>query len=122
MERASRGNRVDMGYVIVFVVSLAVGVAVFFATMRQVGPLGAPGFGERAVASAGGPPPDPGPGMSYVPVASSRHDWQARLTGVLGLLVSVAVAGIALAISLYVLGSLVAKLFGGVAGSDTPSA
>ncbi|HSL09922.1 MAG TPA: hypothetical protein VLA82_01225 [Actinomycetota bacterium] len=107
-----------MGYLIVFVVAVAVGVAVFFATLRGVGPMGIAGFGERAPAASVGPPPDPGPGMSYVPVQESRHDWQARLTGVLGLLVAVAVAGIALAISIYALGVLIGKVFGGVGGAD----
>jgi hypothetical protein len=108
-----------VGYLIVFVVSAAVGLAVFFAALRGTGAIGAPGFGETASETAGGaPPPDPAPGMSYVPVQESRHDWQARLTGVLGLLVSVAVAGIALAISLYVIGVLIGKLFGDVAGGD----
>ncbi len=106
-----------MAYLIVFVVSLAVGVGVFFAALRGVGPIGAPGFGPTAGA-AGGPPPDPGPGTSYVPVQQSRHDWQARLTGVLGLVVSVAVAGIALAISLYLVGVLIGKLFGSMGGGD----
>ena len=110
------GNRRTVGYLIVFIVAVGVGVAVFFATLRGFGPVGASGFGETAPA---GPPPDPGPGMSYVPVQESRHDWQARLTGVLGLLVSVAVAGIALAISIYALGVLVGKLFGGVGGDAT---
>ena len=108
-----------MGYLIVFVVSAGVGLAVFFVALRGTGAVGAPGFGEPASATAGGaPPPDPAPGMSYVPVQESRHDWQARLTGVLGLLVSVAVAGIALAISLYAIGVLIGKLFGDVAGGD----
>ena len=107
-----------MGYLIVFVVSAAVGLAVFFAALRGTGAIGAPGFGEPASTTGGAPPPDPAPGMSYVPVQESRHDWQARLTGVLGLLVSVAVAGIALAISLYVIGVLIGKLFGDVAGGD----
>jgi len=107
-----------VGYVIVFVVAVGVGVAVFFATLRGVGPIGSFGFGETSPAAAAGPPPDPGPGMSYVPVQESRHDWQARLTGVLGLLVAVAVAGIALAISLYGIGVLIGKLFGSVGGGD----
>lgn len=105
-----------MAYLIVFVVSLAIGVAVFFAALRGVGPIGAPGFGGAA--TAGGPPPDPGPGTSYVPVQQSRHDWQARLTGVLGLVVSVAVAAIALAISLYMVGLLIGKLVGSMGGGD----
>lgn len=104
-----------MGYLIVFVVSLAVGVAVFFATMRQAAPTGTGGFGTPA---GGGPPADPGPGMAYVPVAESRHDWQARMTGVLGLVVSVTVGGIALAISLYAFGVLIGKLIGGAVGDD----
>jgi hypothetical protein len=107
-----------VGYLIVFVVAVAVGTAVYFATLRGVGPIGTFGFGEAAPAAAGGPPPDPGPGMSYVPVQESRHDWQARLTGMLGLLVAVAVGGIALAISLYAIGVLFGKLFGGIGGGD----
>jgi hypothetical protein len=105
-----------VGYLIVFFVAVAVGVAVFFTALRGTGATGS--FERTSAAAAGGPPPDPGPGMSYVPVQQSRHDWQARLTGVLGLLVSVAVAGIALAISLYAIGVLIGKLFGGVASSD----
>ena len=115
---SGRGTEERVAYLIVFLVSLAVGVAVFFAALRGVGPLGAPGFGGGAAAMAGGAPPDPGPGMSYVPVQESRHDWQARLTGVLGLVVSVTVAGIALAISLYMVGLLIGKLFGSMGGGD----
>jgi hypothetical protein len=107
-----------VGYLIVFFVSVAVGVAVFITALRGTGATGSFDRTSAAAAAAGGPPPDPGPGMSYVPVQESRHDWQARLTGVLGLLVSVAVAGIALAISLYAIGVLIGKLFGGVASSD----
>jgi hypothetical protein len=105
-----------VGYLIVFFVSVTVGVAVFFTALRGTGATGS--FEHTSAAAAGGPPPDPGPGMSYVPVQESRHDWQARLTGVLGLLVSVAVAGITLAISLYAIGMLIGKLFGGVASTD----
>ena len=108
-----------MGYLIVFLVSVAVGVAVFFTTMRGVA---LPRFSGFDGAPDRTPPPaDPGPGMSYVPVASGRHDWQARLTGVLGLVVSVVVAGIALAVSIYALGALVARLFSGVGGGDAGS-
>jgi hypothetical protein len=61
--------------------------------------------------------------MSYVPVSASRHDWQARMTGVLGLVVSVTVAGIALAISLYAFGTLIARLFGSATGGgESPPA
>jgi hypothetical protein len=115
--------RSDVGYLIVFVISLAVAGAVFYVTLRGIPLVGASGWswpsarGDRAAADEG--PPEPAPGMSYVPVAEERHDWQARMTGVLGLLVSVAVAAIALAVSLYAVGALIARLF---AGDGTGSA
>lgn len=117
-----------MGYLVVFVISLAVAAGVFFVTVRGWPALRVPGSRERAFGATFGrepgggahePPADPEPGTSYVPVAQDRHDWQARMTGVLGLVVSVAVAGIALAVSLYAFGALVARLFEGVGGGTS---
>lgn len=112
----------SVGYLLVFVVALLVGIGVFFATLR-----GAPalvGFGEPPPGGQGQAMPDSGsgPGPGYVPVSAESHDWQARMTGVLGLVVSVTVAAIALAISLYAFGALIARLLGSAGGGDSPPA
>ena len=118
-----------MGYLIVFLVSLAVGGAVFGMSLRGVpgagwsDPDADGGFGDHAeLSSLAGSSGAGGSGTAYVPVATTAQDWQSRLTGVLGLVVSVAVAGIALAVGIYALGAVIGKLIGGLTGGGDPTA
>lgn len=60
-----------------------------------------PALRER---SAAAPP-------GYIPVAPGVPSWRARLGGVMGLVIAVAVGAIALALSLWALVSFVARLF-----------
>jgi hypothetical protein len=99
-----------VAYLLVFVVALAVGAAVYVSTVRAGAGRPDGGFGEVA-----GPAPRE-PGGAYLPVAADAPDWQSRITGVLGLVISVVVAGVALAASIYALGALIGKLFGGISG------
>jgi len=101
-----------VAYLLVFVVALAVGAAVYVSTVRAGAARPDGGFGEGA--EVGGAPREAG--GAYLPVAADGPDWQSRITGVLGLVISVVVAGVALAASIYALGALIGKLFGGISG------
>ncbi|MGH2630763.1 MAG: hypothetical protein ACRDHI_09420 [Actinomycetota bacterium] len=49
----------------------------------------------------------------YIPVAPASPSWHARLGGLMGLLIAVGAGAIALALSLYAIGSLIARLVSG---------
>lgn len=83
-----------MAYAFVFLVAVAVGVGVYVSTVRGARPV-AEGFEATGDAPAAGPP------GTYVPVVSSRPDWQSRLTGFLGLVIAVVAGAIVLAFTLY---------------------
>jgi hypothetical protein len=96
-----------MGYLFVFLIAAAVGVAVYAITLRSDAPL-----------TSAGSAPDPGtaaPPGDYVTVTGWRPDWQSRLTGLLGLLLAVILGAAAIAVSLYLGGSFVARLLDGAA-------
>ena len=80
-----------MGYVLVLLVSLAVGAAVYVVTARN----GSVAFGSHR---AGGDE-----GEAYVPVGTAQSDWQTRMTGVLGLLIVVVGGAIVAALGTYAL-------------------
>ena len=64
-------------------------------------------------------PPEPRPDAleGYIPVGASATSWHARLGGAMGLVIAVAIGAIGLALSLWALVSLVARLM-----SDVPPA
>jgi hypothetical protein len=94
-----------MGYLLVFLIAAAVGVAVYALTLRGQLPTstGAGGSGTPA-------PPPPG---DYVPVTGWRPDWQSRLTGLLGLLLAVVLGAAAIAIAAYAGGRFLVRMLGG---------
>jgi hypothetical protein len=49
----------------------------------------------------------------YIPVAPASPSWHARLGGLMGLVIAVGAGAIALALSLYAIGSLIARLVSG---------
>jgi hypothetical protein len=102
-----------VAYLLVFVVAFAVGAAVYVSTVRAGAGRPDGGFGEGAEVAGAASREQGGP---YLPVAADGPDWQSRITGVLGLVISVVVAGVALAVSIYALGALIGKLFGGISG------
>jgi hypothetical protein len=107
-------------YLLVFVLSVAVGLAVYVLSVRAAArrPAATGGFGAQ---ERSGPPPA-GPGYSYVPVTTSRTDWQSRLSGFIGLLISVALGAVALAFTIYLFGSMIARAISGSFGTgDTGS-
>jgi hypothetical protein len=97
-----------MGYLIVVALSVAVGAAVYAATLRS-------GSDRPAAVGFDGPDggPDgsgvetPGPGYTYLRVATKGPSWQDRILGFVGLVVLVVVSAAALAFGIYQLGHLV---------------
>lgn len=108
-----------MAYMMVFLVAVAVGAAVYVVTVREG--LGARMFsgltGAEAGAPGGGDAAAAGQAGAYVRVSAMRPDWQTRLTGFLGLIVAVVVGAVVIAVSLYVAFSWLAHLLGGVVSS-----
>lgn len=103
-----------MTYLLVFLGSLAVGGVVFAVSLRRP---------AAATSSSGFDPAEPpaaGPGTAYLPVATAPPSWHTRLTGALGLLISIAVAAIALAVGIYTFGSAIGRLIGGAFGGEGP--
>jgi hypothetical protein len=110
-----------VGYLIVFVVAAAVGVAVYAITLReglQPAPAAPPGGGTGAGASETAAPPSDG---TYVSVSGGTPDWQSRLTGLLGLVVAVVVGAVAMATIAYMAVSAIVRLVGGLAPDAAPS-
>jgi hypothetical protein len=118
-----------MGFLLVFAVAVAVGVLVYRLTAggdetpRVAEPatpapdadgsawVGGEVFGEpREGAVAGPEPPRAGPPEGYIPVTPGASSWHARLGGAMGLVIAVAIGAIALALSLWAVGTLVARL------------
>jgi hypothetical protein len=88
-----------MGYVLVFALAAAVGVAVYLITARGgLGMLGSNGLGRGAVNE---------PGAAVV--GGSRADWQTRMTGLVGLAIAVILASVVLAAAVYAVGSAVGR-------------
>lgn len=91
---------------LVFLAALLVGAVVYYLSVRveQERP-GRTAEAEPAAGPATPPPPAP-PGAVYVPLAPATTTWEHRVTGMLGLLVTVALAGALLAFVVYAGGSL----------------
>jgi hypothetical protein len=101
-----------MAYLIVIGVSVLVGGAVYLATMRggDQGPA-AVGF-SGAPAADGGEPSSlaaeaPGPGYTYLRVATRGPTWRDRLQGFIGVVILVVIGAAVLAFGVYQLGHLV---------------
>jgi hypothetical protein len=121
-----------VGIVIVLAIAVTVGVLVYrltdsgdVATQVEIPlPEAAPDdvlqwaggeVGDRDVVAAG-EAPDSDPARlrvspeTEIPVVSARRSWSSRLSGGLGLVVAIGVGAVAIALTLYVLGTLVARL------------
>jgi len=99
-----------MPLVLVAVLSILVGCAVYLGTIRGQESPSATGFGEAEEAAAesvetGAPPP----GYAYLQVSTQGPRLQDRLQGVLGVVLLVGVAAVTLAFALYELGHLINK-------------
>jgi len=99
-----------MPLVLVAVLSILVGGAVYLGTIRGQRSPSATGFGEAEEEAAGsvetGAPP---PGYAYLQVSTQGPSLRDRLQGVLGVILLVGVAAATLAFALYELGYLINK-------------
>ena len=100
-----------MPFVIVAVLSVVVGCAVYLGTVRAQGAPPTTGFGEpepeeafEAIA-----PGAPAPGYAYLQVSTQGPGVRERLQGVVGVIVLLGVGAAALALALYELGHLINK-------------
>jgi hypothetical protein len=100
-----------MTYLLVFVVAVAAGIAVYVSTVRS-GPAELQGFGPETGPSMGEQPISE-PGGAYIPVTGGRPDWASRLTGFFGLAVAIVVGSAALATAIVIGWSLLSSLIGG---------
>jgi hypothetical protein len=98
-----------MPLVLVAVLSVLVGCAVYLGTIRGQQPPSGTGFGEAEEemesVEAGAPPP----GYAYLQVSTQGPNLRDRLQGVLGVILLVGVAAATLAFALYELGYLINK-------------
>jgi len=95
-----------MPLVLVAVLSLLVGCAVYVGTIRGQQSPSATGFGEAEESFETGTPP---PGYAYLQVSTQGPRLRDRLQGVLGVVLLVGVAAVTLAFALYELGHLINK-------------
>jgi hypothetical protein len=107
-----------MGTVLVVTIAVGVGVLVYRLTAggeeapRPVDDDAAAWTGESSERSIEVPD-------GYIRVASGKPSWHARLGGAMGLLIAVAVGAIGLAVSLWAVGSFLARLFADAGGSPS---
>jgi hypothetical protein len=103
-----------LGYALVLLIAGGVGWGVYWLTLRwgiRTEPAVPADVGEWKGTD---PSPDPfveaPPGGAYLPVAAGQPSWQSRLSGVLGLVIAVAVAAVGSAFALYTVGRLIARM------------
>jgi hypothetical protein len=118
-----------VGTLLVLVIAVGVGVLVYRLTsgpeaveaQGSVDPQG----GDEAAWSGGDattprPPDRPiEPPEGYIPVAPGRASWHSRLGGAMGLVIAVAVGAIALALSVWALVELIARMFADTGGAGS---
>ena len=100
-----------LGYVVIVALSVGVGVVVYHAGGRVRMPLEGPEGWTGAVppAEPEAPPPPP-TNFERLSVSRVRRSWHDRVIGILGLVVSVAVATLVLTGGLYLAGRVVLVL------------
>ncbi len=100
-----------MPFMIVTVLSVLVGCAVFLGTVRGQGGPPTTGFGEAEPEEAleASEPGAPAPGYAYLQVSTQGPELRERLQGVVGVIVLLGVGAAALAFALYELGHLINK-------------
>lgn len=130
-----------VGTLVVLALATAVGLLVYRLTAGTDSPTGGPSAGgpdDPGVAEWRGRDADPrsavgGPGggtatdteprqavpEGYIPVAPGGPSWNSRLGGLMGLVIAVGAGAIALALALYALGELIARLVSS-ASNSTP--
>jgi hypothetical protein len=96
-----------MGYLIVVAMSVLVGVAVYVATLRAGAERPAAVGFDGADRGEGSDLEAPGPGYTYLRVATRGPSWQDRVLGFVGLVILVLVSAAVLAFGIYQLGHLV---------------
>jgi len=95
---------------IVAVLSVLVGCAVYLGTVRGPGAPSATGFGETEPEDLEAIEPGaPAPGYAYLRVSTQGPELRERLRGLVGVIVLLGVGAAALAFALYELGHLVNK-------------
>jgi len=100
-----------MPFMIVAVLSVLVGCAVYLGTVRTQGAPPATGFGktEPEEALEAIEPGAPAPGYAYLQVSTQGPGVRERLQGLVGVIVLLGVGAAALALALYELGHLINK-------------
>jgi hypothetical protein len=100
-----------MPLVIVAVLSVLVGCAVYLGTVRREGVPPATGFGQTRPEEAleAIEPGAPAPGYAYLQVSTRGPELRERLQGLVGVIVLLGVGAAALAFALYELGHLINK-------------
>jgi hypothetical protein len=96
-------------YLFVLVASLAAGVVAYAVSLRA--PASEPGPRPRGPEPAGQAVPAPPPGYTYLQVVVTHGpSLPERIQGLLGSLALVAIAAVALALSLYAVGAMIGRL------------
>jgi hypothetical protein len=100
-----------MPFMIVAVLSVLVGCAVYLGTVRGPGAPSATGFGETGAEEdlEAIEPGAPAPGYAFLQVSTRGPELRERLRGLVGVIVLLGVGAAALAFALYELGHLVNK-------------
>lgn len=93
-------------YLLVVALSLLIGGAAYSATMRA-GREGPSAVGFEGGSGEGQVVRDPGPGYTYLRVATRGPSWGDRLQGLVGLIILLVVGTALLAFGIYQLGHLV---------------
>ena len=98
-----------MGYAVVVVTALAVGVAVYVLTLRRSTQPDTSSFGSQGSEIVGDPVRSSG--VTYVPVApGTPASWRSRLISLLGLVALVMVSAATIAVALYQVGSVLIRV------------
>ena len=109
--------------VLVLVLAVAAGTAVYYLSLRLSEGEESRGSGflpEEQTLRAGGISDLP-PGYQYAILTPGRRSWQTRLLAFLGIVVVVAVAALLLALSVYEITHLVRVTLTGYLGTPSPS-
>ncbi len=98
-----------MPFMIVAVLSVLVGCAVYLGTVRGPGAPSATGFGEAEEDLEAIEPGAPAPGYAFLQVSTQGPELRERVRGLVGVIALLGVGAAALAFALYELGHLVNK-------------
>jgi hypothetical protein len=105
-----------MEYALVFLSALLVGAIVYWVTLRQEQRPPAEEVDYTVPAEGAPPPPPSSSGTLYVPlIPAAATTWETRVSGVVGIVVIVALSAAVLALALYLGGAFIVGLFGDAA-------